>query len=478
MSAMSKLLKSVALALAVGTCLSVPVMAQTPQVQNKPDGAAPLAQGAILTGRTSGGIRMTFMSIPDAKELVVRFVWADRSVQYQPETLGAYALATSTIMASGYAGLDGGALQEELNDLNAGLFLSSGPAFAIAGFTAPNAEIKAVAQHFTRLVTEPRVSEVQLRRRKQFLLNSLTANDRSPESYSGRILRQASLGTHPVAAIGEMQPRERIMNASVGAIESWRKARLGRSNLHAFVIGQIRQEDAASLVDSFAEKLPQDASAEPPIPLAVKPHTKTVLVIAPVEQTQLQLGSAVAWDVAGEEGVARGLAATILGGGIQSRLFTAIRERLGAAYGASAGFDALSQNVALFSMRAAVQHDKALDALKAFRDEYGTFRSKGVTSEELNPIKQRWQAGFRQSLRVAGSAANVIVGAYTSENGPDWPNRYAGTLAGIDAAGINRRLAERMPEKLATIIVAPKDIGFNADCTVTTVAEAVACLGN
>jgi zinc protease len=461
---------------AIGAMLSGAAGAQ--QIPQAPLLNAPAATPAfaISTAPTPGGIQLTHFIIADAKDQILRFVWRDRSAQYQPDNIGVYALATGTMLASGIPGLDGGALQEELNDLNASLSFSRGAAFTIAGFSAPNPEVAAVSTHFGRLIHEPRLSEVQLRRRKNFLINNLAAEDRKPENFSGRILRQASLGAHPLGALNDLEPRDRITSATVQDIESWRRTRLARANLHAFVVGVMSRDDAAAIVDRLAENLPKEAPVEPSIPVASKALTKTVLLIADVQQTQLRLGTPVLWNSYGEEGMARSLATSILGGGSQSRLFAAIRDRLGAAYGASAGFETRSPELGIFSMQASVQHEKALDALAAFHSEYAEFRAKGVKDDEVNPIKLRWQAGFRQSMRNPNSAISGLVNGYTSGEGINTPNRYAAQLASIDAAGINRRITVRMPEKLATIIVAPKDIGFNADCTVRTVKEAVACL--
>lgn len=463
-------------AVAIGALVSSAALAQ--QVPQAPtQNPAVAAQTfAISTAPTPGGIPLTHFVIPDAKDQILRLVWRDRSAQYQLDAIGVYALATGTMMASGIPGLDGGALQEELNDLNASLSFSRSAGFTSAGFSAPNSEVAAVSEHLGRLIREPRLSEVQLRRRKNFLMNNLAANDRKPENFAGWILQRASLGNHPLNALNQLEPRDRLTSATVQDIENWQRTRLARSNLQAFVVGTMSRDDAAAMVDRLADELPKDAPVEPSIPVALKPMVKTVLLLAEVEQTQLRIGAPVNWSSRGEEGMARGLASSILGGGSQSRLFRAIRERLGAAYGASSGFETLSPEIGLFSMQAAVQHEKALDALAAFRTEYDEFRANGVMDDDVNPIKLRWQAGFRQSMRNTGSAIGALVSSYTSGNGIDAPNRYAARLASIDAAGINRRITERMPEKLATIIVAPKDIGFNADCTVRTVKEAVACL--
>jgi hypothetical protein len=79
-------------------------------------------------------------------------------------------------------------------------------------------------------------------------------------------------------------------------------------------------------------------------------------------------------------------------------------------------------------------------------------------------------------MRNAGSAIGALVNGYVIADNPEVVNSYEERLARVGAAEVNQRITDRLPEKLATIIVAPKDIGFNADCTVRTVKEAVACL--
>ncbi len=129
-----------------------------------------------------------------------------------------------------------------------------------------------------------------------------------------------------------------ITSVELADVEAWRKAILARRNLIIVSAGPLTRRGAAALADRMVGDLPAESQEGEPVPFTLPPpRARTIVIERPVEQSVIVAGGPVRWASAGADGAARAMAMSVLGGGFRSRLYGAIREKLGAAYGASAG---------------------------------------------------------------------------------------------------------------------------------------------
>ena len=104
------------------------------------------------------------------------------------------------------------------------------------------------------------------------------------------------------------------------------------------------------------------------------------------------------------------LAVAALGGNPSARLWKAVRERLGAAYGVSTSLQPVALETRTLVIRTAVANEKAKRALAAIREEYARLIAEGVTDEELEALKRLFVTSHRDRLRRAPYvAANVLT---------------------------------------------------------------------
>lgn len=182
-------------------------------------------------------------------------------------------------------------------------------------------------------------------------------------------------------------------------------------------------------------------------------------------QTAISMGAALRWPDQ-DAAPARSIITGALGGGPASRLWRAVRERLGATYGAYAWMQPLGENAWRFTMQSAVEHGAAPRALAAMRAEYARLREEGLSEAEIAPIRARLIAGQSDTLTRAAPAAGAIRAALLAGRPADAPLRAADDIAALDAGRINAIIRTRLPERLTTIIVSPTVEGFQADCVV------------
>lgn len=121
------------------------------------------------------------------------------------------------------------------------------------------------------------------------------------------------------------------------------------------------------------------------------------------DQTHLVMGFR-AFPVFDERRFTLNVLTDILGGGMSSRLFTKVRDELGAAYYVGASADLYSDH-GLAEMVAGVNHKKIEDVIKASLEEFARFRDELVPEPELARAKEHILGNFFLSLETTDEVA-------------------------------------------------------------------------
>ncbi len=437
------------------------------------------SNSGISDGKTSAGIRLVHLRLNDPKEQHLAFFWRDRHVLQNPDKVGMSVLATSLVMTGGSAALDGGALGEDLKDIGASLGMRRTTAFTLGELAAPSDGVNEAAEILRQLVMTPRLPEKSLERAKRASTASVRAARERPGSIAERVMSEIMIGDHVVGRWSSLEPSSVITSVTTADIDTWRKSIMARDNLVVVSAGQMTREESGAVVDRIFGDLPEKAALVAAIPFEPRQVSKTIVIERPVEQSIILAGNATRWN-GGTEGQSRAIAMTILGGGSSSRLYVAIRERLGAAYGAQSGISAMLAGHFRLSMQASVANEKVGPALAAMHAEYARFLRDGVTEGEVAPIKTRMLTSQAETMRRPGSAASAIRSAITLGMPFDAPDSYAERLGQISAADINALIREKLHASLLTVIVTPsasvlEGSGIKPDCIITSVDDLKTC---
>lgn len=105
---------------------------------------------------------------------------------------------------------------------------------------------------------------------------------------------------------------------------------------------------------------------------------------------------------------ALGLLATILGGGMSSRLFLEVRERRGLAYSVHASVDA-SHDAGYLAAQCGVQHDNLEKTIGVIMDELRKVRDELVPDDELAKAKEYVKGKMAMALEGSDEVAEYLV---------------------------------------------------------------------
>ncbi|QCI67128.1 M16 family metallopeptidase [Phreatobacter stygius] len=428
----------------------------------------------ITDAPTAQGIRLVHLPLAGETGQALAFFWRDRHALHSPETIGLLRLAPRLLVAGGAGPFDGGALEEEFKDLGASVALRRSTAFTLGELHGPAETIGQAARLLRLMMMEPRLPPRHLARIKREVISSARAQRETAEPLAADALVRLLAGDHPLVAASTMEPPSVVDAVSLADIEAWRKAVLARDNLVVVTAGPLDRAAVAALVDETFGGLPATAELRPALAFQPLRPLRTIAIERAVAQTVIVAGQATGWN-ATSEGPARDIAMTVLGRGGASRLWRAVRERLGASYGTEASIGPLTRGHYRLMMRSSVATGRTADALAAVRQEFERFLAEGVGPDEVEPVKTRIVTEFAEAMRRSNAAANRVRGMLLDGQGMDDLEAYADRVGRVSASDVNALIARHLSSRLVVIVVTPSAAGLGADCVVKSLAEVSSC---
>ncbi len=125
------------------------------------------------------------------------------------------------------------------------------------------------------------------------------------------------------------------------------------------------------------------------------------------DQTHIILG-ARAYDIWDDRRFAAEILATILGGGMSSRLFGLLRDKLGAAYYVRTADDA-STDAGYLATSAGIDNRRVEEIIKAISEEYRRIKTIKVGQDELNKAKEHMEGGLILSIETSDETASFYA---------------------------------------------------------------------
>ena len=133
-----------------------------------------------------------------------------------------------------------------------------------------------------------------------------------------------------------------------------------------------------------------------------------------VDQTQLVVGVR-AFDMFHKDKAVLSVLATVLGGGMSSRLFVEVRERRGLAYTVRTSVD-LFLDAGYIATQAGVEHENLEKALGVILDEYKKIATELVGKDELKKAKESIKGRTALGLEGSDDVIEYLVGQEVLQN--------------------------------------------------------------
>jgi predicted Zn-dependent peptidase len=235
------------------------------------------------------------------------------------------------------------------------------------------------------------------------------------------------------------------------------RAHVVRQQRPSLVVAGIAGAARAQFVELLAHglgELPATAEAERPATTLTEPAARFRVEQTAAEQVSVCL-ALPAYPLDHPDRYALSILELAIGGGMASRLFVRLRDRLGIAYDVSA-FTGSYTDSGFLAVRAGVTTARAYDGVAAILTELTTISTEGITSRELEGLRALAKGRFLVALDDFASAA---VFESKSEALERQVHSVDDVIAGYDA--VRREDVGRVandlisPERFALAVVGP-----------------------
>src|SRR3989338_7058122 len=252
-----------------------------------------------------------------------------------------------------------------------------------------------------------KMDENEIEKEKGVIVEEINMYRDIPQRYVGDLFEQLLYGDQPAG--WDIAGEKNIVTAlKRQQFVDYFTTHYVASNTVIAVAGNVKPEEIKEKVTKYFENIRQ---AERITKLPVKEEQsspKTLLHYKKTDQSHFILVFR-GYHMFDEERYAAGVLATVLGGGMSSRLFTEVRDKRGLAYYVGADSDSYT-DTGIFAMNAGVNNDKADDAIKVMLEEADKLKSKGITARELQQAKDQAEGALAIALENSRAVANAYAG--------------------------------------------------------------------
>ncbi len=298
--------------------------------------------------------------------------------------------------------------------------------------------------------------EEEINREKQIVIEELHRDLDTPENHIWWIWERLLYGDQP-AGWDTIGIEETIRSFSRDQFVDYFGHQYTSANTAVVVAGNF---DDARMMREVKDQFSDIRSGQP---VRGKPDVKEVqdsprIYLEPkkTDQSHLVIGFR-GYPGLHESRYAADVLGAILGGGMSSRMFVRIRERMGLAYAVSSAHESYSNRGFLVTYTG-VDHRNVEKTIRAVLEEYKKIRDEGVSEEELRRVKDQIRGRTSIALESSNAVASFIGQEEMIAGKPLTIDEVFGKIEAVTPADLSRIAKESMrPERLNLALIGPFD---------------------
>jgi predicted Zn-dependent peptidase len=323
---------------------------------------------------------------------------------------------------------------------------------------------KVLGEHLPRafdivadMVLEPKFDEEDIAREQSVVLEEIRMTQDNPEDLVHELFSQNFWTPH---ALGRpiLGTPETVSSFNKKRLQEWFRSSYAPNNLVITAAGNLKHKEMLDLVEErFSDLKPvKDAAAEPaPHPA---PHI-TLRSKLELEQVHICIGLA-AFPMTDQRRFAVSVLNNILGGGMSSRLFQNIREKMGLAYAIFSELNSY-RDAGVLSVYAGTSLETASKLVHCVLEEFRRIRDEKLSEEELRRAKDHLKGATLLALESSGQRMNSLARYHMYFNRHFTPQELIEMLEAVTAEEIQAIAQEFFQsERLAACVVGSLD-GFS-----------------
>jgi len=232
------------------------------------------------------------------------------------------------------------------------------------------------------MISHPSLKAEEIEKEKGVILEEIAMSEDSPEDIVHDQLENAVFGASPLA-LDILGTRETVQSFTADQLSAYIKDHYVADNMVIAIAGSF---DETSLIDMLNHAF-KDISIQPIEPRHIEPERQTQMIFKEKDIEQIHMViNYPAVSYLSDKTFVLSILNTIIGGGINSKLFLGIREELGLTYSIYTYVESYA-NCGMFNIYAAFSPHQTEEVLVNTIAELDKFLEDGIDEDELDRIK-------------------------------------------------------------------------------------------
>lgn len=442
-------------------------------------GSKPLSNtfGVAQTVSTEAGYRYLYSPMPNADRTAVAITWHSDLANVPMGREALPRLGINLMLNGGAGGLPAEEIIADFEDLDSGSDLWVQPQ-EISGFILSPKEHMSRASEIANLVmTKPNLQEKWFDREKKILADDALERESKAGGLAWNLFREVTLGDHPYKRFWSLHPVAGIENIQLDDVKAWHANAFTDTALTITAAGNADVAAISSAIDTVLTDMP---SSDPESIKSFSGPTisnKTILLHKPdVEKSVILIvgnlpGHSEELDVPLQLGVG------VLGWGKQSRLFTAVRTELGAAYGFGAGTWDMTRQHRVLHISGEIDTNQVQGVFDTVKRSYNKFLADGISLIEFPIAKNFYVQRLNEEMEKPESIAYLMMDAHLNEFSNSYVSDLLNQVKGQKRSEVNQLIEQGFPEfeSMLKIIVTPDAEAIEGACVITEFDQWQSC---
>ena len=406
----------------------------------------------IKTWALDSGMKVSF--VPEHNKIVNLRLVFDAGASRDNNTYG-IANITSNLLELGSNDMSAKEIAESFENVGA-IFGSS----TYKDFSSLSLQTLAAKKYFDpatatfiKVASTPTFPEAEITRIKDQIITSIKLENENPRDMAFKKFFASIYNNHPYghASAGT----EETVNAITATqIRDFYKSHYTAANAKLIIVGDLSTKEAENLANKVSSALPKGSALKPIATAELNPASKNNIDY-PSKQSSLVLGH-VAITPNDPDYYALTLAGYILGGGMDSRLSSVIREEKGLVYNVSSYFIPLKARGA-FVVTLQTKAESTTEATAATTPVIAKFIKDGVSEAELETAKNVIITSSFDKFTTNSKIASAVTQQLIYDKPEDYLNNYADNIRAVTLEAINSAIKKHiLPISNAYVTVGPK----------------------
>lgn len=277
--------------------------------------------------------------------------------------------------------------------------------------------------------------ELEIQKEKGVIIEEINMYEDMPQHKVYNVLFELLYKDQPIGRT-ILGTKESVSSFSNKDFVSYKDAFYTAANTVVVLAGNITAKKGVAIAEKYFKDIPRSSKNKKKKVMDIQRSAASALFQKKTDQAHFVLAFR-ALPLGHSDLPALTILSTILGGGMSSRLFLAIREELGAAYYIHSFPEVYLQN-GLFCIAAGIDKNRLKEIIKRIIEECRLLKNDLVSSAELAKAKEYSIGTLRRGLEVSNSVASFYGAQLVLDQKLQTPEQKVKALKAVTAKNVQR----------------------------------------